>query len=35
MEQPYLGHLYNSIDGTENGFILINHDLHPANEDLP
>lgn len=35
MEQPYLGHLYNSIDGTENGFIFINHDLHPANEDLP
>jgi hypothetical protein len=35
VEQPYLGSLYNSIENTENGFIFINHELHPANEDLP
>lgn len=35
VEQPYLGSLYDSGTGTENGFIFINHDLHPANTDLP
>jgi hypothetical protein len=30
-----IGDLYNSLSGSENGFILINRFLHPANTDLP